>query len=177
MSRREAVSSIDSPGAPGSRGLILGDIRGSRAGETCTELVDRFLLGPRGAIKGVFRDAVPKEPGRSRGLCVADVVPGLLDIGEGSDWEGVVFDELSPVCGSSCFVTRVSIGGIEFLETDSGSSRASILSIETCSFKPDWDIFDRDAGSLMREAGVAGCGWSMPPSMAEEPKIGPADEA
>jgi hypothetical protein len=83
MSNREAVSSADSPGAPGSKGLMLGDILGRRAGETCTEPVDRFLLA-RGAIFGIFRAVGQVEPGCIKGLWFAEVVPGRLKTGDDS---------------------------------------------------------------------------------------------
>lgn len=56
------MSSADSPDAFGRRGLMLGDILGSKAGETCTELVDLFLP-VRGAMEIVFRAEGPEEPG------------------------------------------------------------------------------------------------------------------
>lgn len=39
---------------PGSSGLILGDILGNRAGDTCEELMLALFLPLRGASCGVF---------------------------------------------------------------------------------------------------------------------------
>jgi hypothetical protein len=74
----DAVSSAEAP--PGSSGLMFGDILGSSAGETCTELIlDRFLL-PRGASCGVLLSAVELDLASSWGLWVAeDVVIGLTN--------------------------------------------------------------------------------------------------
>lgn len=64
---------------PGSRGLILGDIFGKRAGETCTEETDERFLLPRAARRGVLRSEVEDE-GRICGDCVAErVIVGLTN--------------------------------------------------------------------------------------------------
>lgn len=82
MSNRDAASSAGvMPGVPGSNGLILGEILGSKAGDTWTE-PERFLLD-RGASWGVFRDVGPVDPGASRGLGLAEAAPeGLGNTGE-----------------------------------------------------------------------------------------------
>jgi hypothetical protein len=114
---------------PGRSGLIFGDILGSSAGETCTELIlDLFLL-PRGASCGVFLSDVALEPARSCGLCVVDdVVLGL----EKGEWKGCnteFFPE--PDSDAERVGVRVSTVGVigslgKF--ADSGSSKLSIWS-------------------------------------------------
>jgi hypothetical protein len=90
MSKRDAVSSTeDIPGVPGSRGLMLGDILGSSAGDTWTDPVDRFLL-LRAESCGVFRAAGPDDPGRSCGLWVADEIPDDLTMDEGGPGFGAI---------------------------------------------------------------------------------------
>ena len=82
------MSSADIPGVPGSSGLILGDILGRNAGDTCTELtLDLFLL-PFGPISGVFRalrvGVGVDVLGVSRGLGFADVdCAGFESTGDG----------------------------------------------------------------------------------------------
>lgn len=39
---------------PGSSGLMLGDILGNKAGDTCEELMLALFFAPRGASCGVF---------------------------------------------------------------------------------------------------------------------------
>lgn len=100
---------------------------------------------------------------------------GRLKTGDDSDWNPDIFDVSLSVGEGSCDTVLVSslVGG--FFDTDSGSSRDSILSIAACSLIPEEDLFDLDAGSLIREAGVAGWGWSVPRSIAEWLRIGPMD--
>ena len=79
-----ALSAGVIPGVPGRRGLMLGDILGNSAGETCTEPVDLFLFD-RGASWGVFRADGPAEPGANWGLALADAGPEALgNTGDGN---------------------------------------------------------------------------------------------
>lgn len=83
------MSSAERPGVPGNKGLMFGDILGSKAGETATELtLPRFLL-PRGANMGVFlRFGVPAPLGRICGLALdgARRGDGFGKIGDGKGW-------------------------------------------------------------------------------------------
>lgn len=77
--------SSDTVPPPGSRGLILGEILGSKAGDASTELLDLFL-DPRGPVWGVFREG-PLTPFIASicGLWLADGdIRGRLKAGEGN---------------------------------------------------------------------------------------------
>lgn len=62
---------------------MLGEIRGSSAGDAVTEPC-RFLL-PRGASCGVLFAVGVEDPGLSIGLWLADMVPDLPKAGDGID--------------------------------------------------------------------------------------------
>lgn len=65
---------------------MLGDILGSRAGDTCDELILALFLLLRGASCGVFLalGVVADDPGASWGLWLAEAkAPGFAKTGDG----------------------------------------------------------------------------------------------
>lgn len=158
------MSSADiPPGVPGKSGLILGDILGRNAGETCTELTLPLLpWAPLAMSLGVFLAVGPVEPGPRLGLALAEAAAaGLAKTGEGSGWDDEALAEPGSD-GDWVGVAVSSLGGCGFEEklTDSGNSNDSMLSgiPRSCGFD-EAELFALEAGSLIREAGVAGDGF------------------
>lgn len=161
---RDAVSSADKPpGVPGRRGLMLGDILGRNAGDTCTELTLPLLpLLPLAKNCGVLLAEGPDEPGARLGLALADAAAvGFAKMGEGSGWNDDALAE--PGSDGDWVGVAVSIlggCGLEGKLTDSGSSKDSMWSEapRSCGFD-DADPCALDEGSFISEAGVAGDGF------------------
>ena len=147
--------------------MILGDMRGRRAGEMGTEEPEeRFLevevLELRAARRGVFRSEAEEEEnllGRICGDCVAD----LVDIGL---MKGEALAEPEPALrdGARTGVRDSAVGvGCLGKWTESGSSKFSMWSIAWGSWLPPLLPVVRVLGELsfISDAGVAGDG--MPP--------------
>jgi hypothetical protein len=114
---------------PGSRGLILGEILGSKAGDASTELLDLFF-DPRAAVWGVFLQA-PSVPFIASicGLWLAEAdIPGRVTAGEGNGWNPGVLAPVALSVGvawpSECVSSRESGGLLKFAA--SGNAKPSI---------------------------------------------------
>lgn len=140
---------------PGNSGLILGDILGRSAGETCTELtLDRFRL-VLAAKSGVLREFVADSFGVNCGLAVAEEgCEGRVNMGDGNGCRvEFLLESRSGDTESGCVLICGSCGFGKL--ADSGSSKFSMCSDAICpGLLESADLFLGDIRKS--EAGVAG---------------------
>lgn len=98
---------------PRTSGLMLGEILGRRAGETCTELTLPLFLLPRAASLGVFRTEADEFRALIWGLEVDAGAPGRAKAGEGKELKfgvAVVDSIVGVTCPLECVSSRANCG-------------------------------------------------------------------